>query len=179
MKTALVLGGGDTLQTDVSMFRGKFDAVVACNDAGAWWPHDLDAWVTLHPRYMTTGPKWAEKRHEAGYPPAKATYAHESAVKPVSDRTIKTYYGFFKDQYSGSSGMFATKVALVDMGFDRAVLCGIPLTNTPHFFGGEAWKSGENYRKYWLQIPDEFKAKIRSMSGWTRQTFGAPEECLT
>lgn len=174
MRTALVLGGGACLHDDIAAYRGPVDGVIACNDAGAEWPGELDAWVSLHPRHWT-GKGWKAKREANGYPPARAYYAHESARPPVPDDVTVTDYLFPGQDKSGSSGCFAAKVALVDLGFDRAVLCGIPLTVTPHFYGGEPWSHAESYRRQWLTVPEEYRNRMRSMSGWTRVLLGGPD----
>lgn len=184
MKTALVLGGAACLHDDLAAYRGPVDGVVACNDAGAEWPGELDAWVSLHPRHWTVKLRvagvlqeaWKTKRAERGYPPARAYYAHQSARPPVPDDVTVTDYRFPGQDKSGSSGLFAAKVALVDLGFDRAVLCGIPLTETPHFYGGEPWRSAEAYRRQWLTVPEEYRDRMRSMSGWTAVLLGKPEQ---
>jgi len=190
MRTALVLGGAACLWDDIHAFWGlhgfdpapgnlvapekPWQGVVACNDAGAEWPGALDAWVTLHPRFWDRK-GWKAKRAANGFPPARAYYAHEAARPPVPDDVTVTDYLFPGQDKSGSSGLFAAKVALIDLGFDRAVLCGIPLTRTPHFFGGEPWRSAENYRRQWLTVPEEYRARMRSMSGWTAVLLGRPE----
>jgi hypothetical protein len=174
--TALVLGGADSLHRDITLYTGPVHGVVACNDAGTVWPYELDAWVSLHGRYFMQK-NWLETRDIKGYSPAKRLYVHTSARRPIPDAAIETNFNFDGCSKSGSSGLFAAKVALQDLGFDNVVLCGIPLTPTPHFFDTEPWReeSALNFRKTWLAIPPEFKSRIKSMSGWTRETFGEPK----
>lgn len=177
MKTALVLGGASCLWDDIRAYTGPVDGCVACNDAGAEWPGDLDGWVSLHPQYFTRK-GWLEKRQG---PPPKRIFAHTAA----GTKTVQlgrypaeiefTDYAFPGEHRSGSSGLFAAKVALVDLGFDRAVLCGIPLDKRPHFFDGDDWKAAEGFRSAWLNIPGNYRDRMRSMSGWTRTLLGSPE----
>lgn len=192
MKTALVLGGASCLWSDVSAFLGGEGAeiakrtvcgpgglcqgVVACNDAGAEWPGDLDGWVSLHPQFFTRK-GWLEKRQG---PPPKRIFAHHAADKAVHRGRYPvgiefTDYKFPGQERSGSSGLFAAKVALIDLGFDRAVLCGISMDPRPHFFDHEGWRSAEGFRSAWLAVPQEYRDRMRSMSGWTRTLLGAPE----
>lgn len=82
--------------------------------------------------------------------------------------------------------MFAAKVALVDLGFDRAVLCGIPMSPMKHITGADHWHTQPDghgrrtstlpnrYLKRWRDVPQEYRDRIRSMSGATREMFGAP-----
>jgi hypothetical protein len=183
MTTALVLGGAACLQEDLDAYSGPIDAVVACNDAGAIWPRHLDAWVTLHPYYwLSKG--WLAAREQAGFSPAAKLIA--SSPKDVAkmrsqdglDITTSDWLFPGTDEASKdasmTSGIYAAKVALVDLGHDRAVLCGIPLSPIPHFFDVMPWKSADRYAKRLPRIPAEFRSRIRSMSGFTRGFFGAP-----
>lgn len=192
MRTALVLGSGNTLHGDLERARAavRFDAVVACNEAGTVWPGELMAWVTLHPRYLGTGPRWRKARAVKGYPEARAHYGHPEAFKGslaqcdgLTPDLIATPYDFAGEK-SGSSGLFAAKVALVDLGFDRVVLCGMPMDPAPHFTGRNSWvpkdtdgrTSAHGFRNSWLAVPQEYRDRMRSLSGWTRILLGPPEE---
>lgn len=195
MTTALVLGGASCLWDDISAFwstassselnafapEKPWDIVVACNDAGVEWPGQLDAWVTLHPLFFEMGKEWRKKRAAAGHPKALRYICHPEAVRGTRADRLTTpglaasAYRFPGQDKSGSSGLFAAKVALVDLGADRAVLCGIPLTATPHFFDKEPWKQALDYQRQWRTVPKDILGRMRSMSGWTREFLGAPE----
>ncbi|GLT07987.1 hypothetical protein GCM10007928_02180 [Sulfitobacter porphyrae] len=180
MRTCLVLGGAACLWDDVDAYAGPVGAVVACNDAGYAWPGALAAWVSLHPLNWTR-PKdaWLAKRDAKGYPPAPL-YTHDANKAP--DGAVLTPHQFPGCEHSGSSGMFAAKVALIDLCFDQVVLCGIPMAPMKHFTGLDHWQTAHNrvsplpnrYLKRWRDVPAEFTGRIRSMSGATRDLFGAP-----
>lgn len=183
--TALVLGGADTLPADVAAYRaagGRWDGVVACNDAIVWWPEALDAGVSLHCRYFDRARdrRWRTRRLEAGYPDAPRWFGHAAAVDPPEFVTLTDYElpGQVPGK-SGSSGLFAAKVALIDLGFDEVVFCGVPMTPTPHIPGtaqqDAAWRSAEGFRRQWFKVEPAYLARMRSMSGWTRETLGAPD----
>jgi hypothetical protein len=86
----------------------------------------------------------------------------------------------------GTSGLGAVLVGL-GLGYDRIVLCGIPLDDGPH--NGEphwrrcAFKSSEaagsvstgRNSHWWRAKQLAFDDKVRSMSGRTREWLGAPE----
>jgi len=176
MSVALVLGSGHTLADDVARYTGPYHGVVACNDAGAWWPYALDAWVTLHPEKFE---KWIECR--AG---DTGLLVSHRQPKPHIARKMDVVTTFMLPgvEKTGSSGMFAAKVALVDLKFDHAVLCGIPMTATPHFHGATNWleyapdeSHAYNFRRQWIDIDDDTKGRMRSMSGWTKTLLGSPE----
>ena len=179
VRTALVLGGAACLHDDIAAYTGPVDGVVACNDAGAECPGHLDAWVTLHPAFLLTK-GWLAKRAERGYPAAARLVAHDEINRPVHRAKFPeglefTDYRFPGQTISGSSGLFAAKVALMDLGFGRVVLCGVPMVVQPHFYGGEAWRKAEDFRAAWLSVPEEYRARMRSMSGWTRVLCGGPQ----
>lgn len=172
-KTAWVLGGGDTLQEDIGKASrfGEPDAVVACNDAGAVWGGDLDAWVSLHPNKF---PKWIAEREAKGYPAARRYFGHRSEMKGYPDFVIRAQHKFEgQNGAGGSSGCFAAKVALTDLGFDRVVLCGVPMEpKANHFFDAKPWHSCERYWREWQNIPAAHRARMRSMSGRTKRMLG-------
>lgn len=179
-RVALVLGGAGGVWRDIdaAMALGEYDGVVACNDIGTAWPGRLDAWVTLHPDKMAD---WIKAREAAGHPPADRivvydTYAereqHRVGLKP----DLVVPYRFPGQQSSGSSGLFAAKVALVDLGFDRAVACGIPMDgDRGHFFGGARWNGAQRHRAGWKEALPHIRDRLRSMSGWTSELLGAPD----
>lgn len=169
MRTALCLGGAASLHDDIAALPIAFDGVVACNNAGIIWPGNLDAWVSLHPDKLSS---WAERRHAAGHPPPARLVGHEAAAVV----THVSHFNFRGCAGSGSSGLFAVKVALEDLGFDRAVLCGIPLDGRAHFFAVPRWKDFKSFRSAWCELPSAITCRIRSMSGWTRDLLGSPDD---
>lgn len=177
--TALCLGGGDTLFNDLKLLEEKgigFDAVFACNDAGAEWYGELEGWVTLHPEKLD---KWTERRAQKGFPQAKQLYSHRIHHKSKTSSLVKATDFRFPNQRgggSGSSGLYTAKVALVDCGFDRVIFAGVPMTMTPHFFDKVQWRSSTGFRKAWLTVDDATRARMRSCSGWTRVLLGGPNE---
>lgn len=183
MKTCLCLGGADTLFSDIEAYTGPVDGVVACNDAGAHWPGDLDAWVSMHPRYFVTK-NWHRDRIRRGYSEPKRILAPPVMEKEVLAspyplmRRVEFSDQYFPESPGGSSGLFAAKVALIDLGFDLAVLCGIPMTVRPHFWDDKKvdWHVAHQYQRAWTKIPAQYRDRMRSMSGWTRVLLGAPEK---
>ena len=84
----------------------------------------------------------------------------------------------------GTSALGACIVA-VGLGYDRIVLCGIPLDESPHN-GEPPWRRtgfrteaadsvGAGINRYWQRARDlAFEGKIKSMSGRTRDWLGEP-----
>lgn len=79
----------------------------------------------------------------------------------------------FPEWNGGSSGLFAIGVTLDKLGVD-AVLCGVPMDETPHILDGKPWLHAGNFRKMWERRHDRMRNHVRSMSGWTRQLLGPP-----
>jgi hypothetical protein len=170
MKTALCLGGAAGVQDEwtAALDLADFDFIVACNDVGAIWPGRLDAWVTLHPEHIT---RWRDQRRANGFADA-ARYLVHGDYPPKWAELVE--FRFPGQGDSGSSGLFTAKAALIDLGADRAVLAGIPLVRSSHFFDAVQWEAAGGYRAVWEALRPEYRARIRSLSGWTAHFFGLP-----
>lgn len=84
----------------------------------------------------------------------------------------------------GTSGLGATLVGL-GLGYDRVVLCGLPLDDGPHngeppwrrtaFATSEAAGGPDGKDGHWKRaIGTAFGKRVKSMSGRTREWLGAP-----
>lgn len=178
--TALVLGGADTLWDDLARVKAQkieYEGVVACNQAGAEWPGTLHGWASVHPNFFYNGRKWLQARARKGYRPARALFGHKDGGSlPIhNDVRVTPWQIPGETDRFGSSGLYAVKIALIDLKYDSVVLCGIPMTATPHFDRANDWTSVKGFRKTWEQLTPATTSRIKSMSGWTRETFGAPE----
>ena len=167
---ALVLGGAACVWQDVEAFQAfdiEPDAVVACNDMIAAWPGSLTAACSLHADKLQG---WLDQRSANGLTPPSATYAKRGSALGFDE----TDFRFVGQTESGSSGLFALKVALIDLGADRAVLCGIPMDTTPHFFDAAEWRGAPQHWNAWLQALPLIGNRTRSMNGNTQTILGAP-----
>lgn len=172
MKVALCIGGASGVQDDWTRALGVFepDIIVACNDAMTIWPGRLDAVVTLHPEKLSG---WREQRRANGYPEAVRFLVHGDFVPEWAELVEFRFPG---QGDSGSSGLFMLKAALIDLGADMAVLAGVPLSRTAHFFDNKAWEAANGYHAVWEALRPEYKSRIRSMSGWTAHHLGSPSK---
>lgn len=163
MRVGLVVGGASCVWDDVeaALQLGEYAGVVGANLIGVIWPGRFDAWVSLHPDKLKR--PWVERRRRSGLP------AHHRVVG-LGD----TPHRFAGQTEPGSSGLFALKVALDDLGFDRAVLCGVPLAPTAHFNIARPWSAATQYRAGWEQALPHIMSRARSMSGWTADLLGRP-----
>jgi hypothetical protein len=173
MKIALVLGGADCVFDDIAAFRAfgvEPDIVTGCNDVIARWEGHLSAACTLHPSRFD---RWLRERAEAGL--SAPGFAYVDECKGDKWGFDETPYKFEGQKSSGSSGLYALIFALVDLGADRAVICGIPMENRPHFHGPAPWGGYRFHRRGWSDALPQIKDRARSLSGWTREILGAPD----
>ena len=180
MTCALVLGGADCVWRDVeaALALGEFDAVVTCNDVTALWPGQVDAAVSLHAEKW---PIWLRLRAANGYPAPARVVGHDAFKRsPIRDvgAGVVTHWSpqmLPGETESGSSGLFAAKYALDDLGHDRAVLCGVPMTaEARHFFDKRFWGGAAGHRRGWRQAERALQGRLKSMSGWTAELLGRP-----
>lgn len=176
LKSCLVLGGAACVWEDLIEARGlgTFDAVCAINEAGAYYPGQVDVWASLHPEKFHI---WARLRQEFGHSraftyAAHANNTHQGRPKawPLDHVTDYRWPGMSS---SGSSGLFAVKV-MMEQGFDRIVLCGVPMNADPHFFDARAWNEYTSFVDGWKVALPHVRDFARSMSGQTREWLGAP-----
>jgi SAM-dependent methyltransferase len=142
--------------------------VIACNDVGCLFPGRLDHWCSLHPEKLT---KWTKERGARGHPSGYITWSRKGGR---ADRQVKTWGG-------GASGLLDITVAY-EIGCERVVLCGVPMTRSPHFVDsiehqyGKIWSSASTHFAVWKKpaILARMRGRVKSMSGETRALLGEP-----
>lgn len=140
-------------------------AVYAVNDAAAEYPGRLAAFVTLHPEKL---PAWLDKRRSAGLPEPDAVVAHE--MKPRVTEAVD--YRWPGMTGSGSSGLFAVKVALEKTSLP-IVLCGVPMTPAGTHYENSSFRSEcHAFTDAWRIALPYLRERVRSSSGWTAELLG-------
>jgi hypothetical protein len=170
VKTTLILGGARSVWDDAAAATAlaEPDAVFAVNDIGTRWAGPVRAWCTLHPEHMA---RWRAERARRGFPAAFEHVGHETG-QPGIDRV--TGYLWPGMNASGSSGLFAVKVAM-ESEFDRIILAGVPMqAEGAHFFNASPWGEVASFIEAWKIAMPLIAPHVRSMSGWTRQLLGCP-----
>lgn len=175
-RPALIAGNSQGVFADLHAAQEKIhDPVIfGVNDVGMYLPR-MDHWVSLHADRLGIwkAVRWLDAR-------AQDTMMYHStdprpAVTQVWDRLTPLFC---------LSGFFAMQVAYL-MGCEPIVLCGCPAAPMPRFFEHDARKdfgygtgpsdADGGVRDQLLaemrRLP-EFKARVRSMSGWTSWLFG-------
>lgn len=172
---AVILGGANTVWDDLSRLKEMAipDVVIAINDAGAVYPHEINFWATLHPDKLVG---WTNRRLENGYPAPQKFVIHRE-LRPREAKSIfypPASFVIFTPDWGGSSGLFASHFALT-CGYERIVLCGVPMQpDKNHFFSEDQWLDAEKYHKAWGQRALQLMPRVRSMSGWTMGLLGKP-----
>lgn len=170
MLTAVVLGGAACLHDDLAAALELFtpDLTVAVNNAGRDHPGPVHHWASMHPEKF---PGWIQAREAMGHPPVTEFWTAKRRRQPARPNMV------FREveNWGGSSGLLAVTVALT-LGCRRVVLCGVPLdAKQAHYDDPRAWTEAGSYRRAWLERAP-FMPGVRSMSGFTRDTLGAPTE---
>lgn len=172
MTRALVIGcaQGVFYEAEKALLAVPFDHIIAVNNIGCDYPGEIDSWATYHANRFEG---WINKRQEKGYQPAKHYWTSTFGRKECQYE-LKLKPTQLKLQ-GGSSGLLGVYVADC-IGAQEIVLAGIPMDAAAgHYDSDKPWNEANQHRPHWLAMPAELKAKVRSMSGWTREIFGAPE----
>lgn len=175
---AIVCGSAEGVFQEFDFAYSKYpDAkVFAANDVGMYIP-ELDHWVSLHGDCMQYWKylrkihrQYEDKKH-------KVTWTHVYDEKDIAD-----YHWQDLSPIHALSGFFAMQVAWI-MGCSPIILVGCPADTTRNFYrlaaraeyGGEKTPGGKGLRAQikneMYRLPD-FRASVRSTSGWTKEFFG-------
>lgn len=161
------------METAVATYPGA--VIFGVNDVGMYLPR-MEHWVSLHTDHLGA---WKAVRWLHAHQQEKTEY-HGVDPRPFIDHDWSSLRPLF-----ALSGYFAMQIAYL-MGAERIILCGCPGVALPRFFesgprkdfgyGSGPHSSDGSVREQVVQemtrLPD-FKARVRSMSGWTREFFGA------
>lgn len=168
MPSLLILGGAACVFDDAEAALAIFepDAVMACKDMIADWPHRLDYGVSLHPERNAD---YLRERARKGHPGTPQIWSHArngAGGRAQVDREAT--------DWRGASGLFGVRVGLHE-GFDRIVLAGVPMTREAgHYKRGKPWPHAKDYLSAWRNRADEIRPYVRSMGGWTAELLGRP-----
>lgn len=166
-RRAIILGGAQTLHRDHREALELFepDLVIACNHAARDHEGRVDHWVSMHPEFF---PKWIKMREIAGLPQVPNYWHPRHKPTPIPSNPLKSI--------GGSSGLFCVAVA-EQLHCTHAVLVGVPMVKMEnHYDKREPWWEARQYHPAWERQRERFAGWVRSMSGWTKELLGAPDE---
>lgn len=173
-KTAVIAGSGRGVFDEVNLVLEAYpEAVVfAVNDAGMYLPV-FHHWVSLHADKINA---WTRVRG------CDASMWQAFKTHSIREGSGVDFHWSGLSHYFVLSGYFAAQIAHL-MGCEQIILCGCPGDGMPRFFesmNGRADHWSYNNKNVLEQLLNEMKrvpamkAKIKSMSGWTRHYFGSP-----
>lgn len=175
----LVVGGAACVWNDIRPFHaeyggkfgGKYD-VICINDIGMHFPGPVKHLYSNNAPFLH---KWQAARRDQFC----STYGFIQYLHSNHKGHIHWPW-----PGSGTSALGAVYTALA-LGYERVILCGIPLDDSPHYFDAP-WREssftkqvplkGSGQIKYWASAKTNiFQDRVRSMSGRTRDLLGAPQ----
>lgn len=164
-KRAIVLGSADTLQADIKSIGNMVDgaAIFGINHTPFNLKMHIDYWITLHPECWKD---WPQQRAAMGGNMDFISIGYNAAGKAPKGMNKGS------GDWGGMSGLFAVKCALEE-GYEEIILCGVPMTQTPYFWGDHLHYNILGYRKGWEKHLDKLKGRAYSQSGWTKELLGS------
>jgi hypothetical protein len=166
----IVVGGAEDVLAeyekakDMCAAAGKNFTTLVTNDMIEHFTDCCDHAVTLHARVKL--PLWLKARAKKGLPVPARVWA-QKAEPLVTDAS--------REWGQGSVGLFAVKIALLELKLSQVLLCGVPMTvEAGHFRRQRPWKDAGVFRREWLARKDEIASCVRSFSGWTAGLLGTP-----
>jgi hypothetical protein len=176
-RPAVVCGSAESVFYELEdVLKKEPDAVIfGVNDIGMFLPR-MDHWVSLHSQNLGV---WKSVRWIHARPREDVKY-HSIEERPFIDYNWQNLTPLF-----ALSGYFAMQLAYI-MGASPIILCGCPGSQAARFFeaaprtdfaygglmAGSETGVREQLENEMKRLPD-FKAAVRSMSGWTREFFGS------
>ena len=169
-RRGVVLGSAPCLWVDLLAAHVEEDwEVIAVNGAGVLFEGKLNIWASIHGPALN---RWIEQRSALGYDMDFDAYGNYA-----DDQDSGDVIRWNRPNGGGSSGLFAVMIAL-ELGFTKLILCGMPMNGDERLNEKDEVELGPtpyaHYRKGWEQRQELLSKHVRSMSGWTRETFGAP-----
>ncbi len=180
-RVAVVCGNAKGILEEYNEFVTKDCVVFGVNDIGAYLPK-VDHMVSHHIPKLG---HWVDLRKKGEGRWNKETKAHTPALTNVIHKDLLYYWQGLTPLFA-LSGYFAMQIAYC-MGAEKIILCGCPALPVPRFFELETRKDlfgyghgtkGNNDKAVTQQLTEEmarrpdFKSRVRSVSGWTKEYFG-------
>ena len=193
----IILGTGPGMFSDLgrALCLAPRARIIAVNGAGVLYRDRIALWVSIHGDHLEA---FIDERERLGYPDGYAAWGNFG-----SRHQNRRAHRWDKPNGGGSSALLALEVSREVAGYTHWILCGVPLSgheckawaNADGEIMGQQDASKRQtdrreaevldsrepsrggyliYRKGWKQQRRQLAPFVRSMSGWTLETFGAP-----
>jgi len=193
--TAIVAGSARPVFDEVRAVLRVHPAatIFAVNDTGLYLPK-FHHWVSIHHERLQWWDKCRRSRwsEDAAELEAFMLHGEGKGPKPYHTHSILEpkhydYHWAALEPMYALSGFFAMQIAYL-MGFDRIILCGCPGYRAARFFDPEEGKKWNNPDDSYSDVGimtqlktdakhrPELRSRVRSVSGFTADWFGRPEE---
>jgi hypothetical protein len=186
--TLLVVGSAPCLFEDVARARGLYpDAEVMLINEAAGAIEDADHVLAGHTEKAEMFVAYRRQKFPNCRPFRVHAVVH-SSTSPKDAPSVTDWWPQHVSTGASSAGK-AARIGL-EMGFTRIVLCGCPMNGGGYFNGDETnlfdhrctrigtqpdHRSSGNYRRRMQKLAEsEFKGRVFSMSGFTKQVLGSP-----
>lgn len=169
LKVAIVLGGAESVWQDLTQACTLAPAatIIGTNHAARDFDGHLDHWATMHGEII---PMWIAARKAAGRTGGYQIWLPQHRRVSLPGARLIASRG-------GSSGLFATVVAIEHLKIDRVMLCGVPMNqNCSHYDDPRKWREAVQYLPAWRRYLPALTGKVRSFGGDTMKMLGAPNE---
>lgn len=163
--TVLVVSSGHTVWNDLAAFGMHNHDVICVNDVGMHYPGPVKHWYSNDIQML---PKWVAARR----PRYKMDFGKDIEIHSCCEG-VKWKWPW---PGHGSSSLNAVFTAL-GLGYDRIILCGVPLDDSGHYFD-PPWVKTNFARdatvRHWKLLAPKFEGRVKSMSGNSREILGGP-----
>ena len=174
----VVIGGAQCWEQDLDNFleivpdHVSFDIAVINDHMGSFDMFPISWIFTLHPEKIDN---WLSARIK----PTSAKIVTIQKPNVTLSHEVFEYVPHIGLCQSGSSGLYAVCNLLNRYGYRKVVACGIPMTSEKNYFRDEKnWQQSDLYYKGWKnpELRKILQPRFRSMSGWTKGRFLAPDK---
>jgi hypothetical protein len=137
------------------------------------YPGKIDAAVTLHPSKLE---EWLYTRKAKDFPTHVVSFKTRDRVREYNVTAVIDYM-WPEMKQSGSSGLYAVKVAFELFNVEKLILAGVPMNGERHYHNNKPWGEPKDFRKAWLEVMEtRLLGRVKSFSGWTAEHLGTPSK---
>jgi len=151
MKTLIIVGTSPDVASDLAKLKGADKTADKCGIGKAPLRRKCKYWYTAHTKLFSLSCKG------------------DPIKKSVAGTNPNVRVGIVPKPYVfGSSSLHAVYLALNKWGYDRIILCGVPI---------EGDNDGLRYDRFihaWEAVEADIKGKVFSVSGKTKTLLGGP-----